>query len=1281
MSDLRMPSIDSEAVSAPVQPFDLIASPLGGLRVVEASAGTGKTWTLCGLVLRLLIERELDIAEILVVTFTKAATAELRDRIRARLVDALAHLRQDLAVRDAFLDRLLAAMRERSGLADEALAVRLDQAVQRFDEASIFTIHGFCQRALDELPFTAGAPLALELMPDDRPLRLQVAQDHWRRRVAGADLHPALAEDLLEHGLSPDRLADALGLRIAKPLATLRWPDGLDARPDLDLGPLEAAFAAARRLWRADRDGILAALRGPPKRLKGNQYTPDVIERAAGQWTDWFDLDDPRAAMPAKPVLDRFTPERLARGTLSGKETPMHPFFDAAAAVLQARAEVDDRLMRQRLRLVRDLLDDGPAALAALKAERRIVSYSDLLGNLHQRLTDGRHPGLAQAVQARWPAALIDEFQDTDPLQWQIFETIYPPAQARDGDPRAMAPPVFLVGDPKQAIYRFRNADLHTYLRARAEALAVSTLAANQRSVPPLLVALNALFGRHAAPFAAPGIGYVPVSAGLKPRPPLHDATEPRAPLGLWALPGLLDADAAEDRLLLQADAQALAIETCAAEVARLVAAGQRGEIRIGERPLAAGDIAVLVRTHAHAAAVRAALSALDVGSVALSQASVFSSPDAEELSRVLAAVLEPSRDGRVRAALSTEALGWTADRIAALDGDEAALLDQIERLQQMRDSWQRRGIGLMLREWMAREGVTARLLARPDGERRLTNWRHLIELLHGAAREHTAPEALQRWLIGQIRDPQPGDEATQLRLESDQHLVQVVTIHRCKGLEFPMVFCPMLWESVGHKRVRGEPTQWQDGDRAVIDWRERLSTEETAQRDACIETEHLAESLRLVYVAMTRAVYRCTVVVGTVRRKTGAYFSTKLSRRSPMNWLVAGGGSEPADWCMKPPNWETLQGRWQAFAALAGQDGDSGGLKGTLDLIALPELEARRVVRAAVDRHAICALPPPVLIPPRWTIGSYSGLAHGARAEIAAIDHDAWASVAAQAMSVPAMSAQGPWPASRPQPAPVADDSALPALLAFPRGPVAGECLHAVFEAIDFADASTWTDAIDRALTRFAIAADQAPTLHQMLHDTLCVPLLGAPALRLAGIGRAARLVELEFSLPVGRLTAASLTTVLRRHGLAVPALGFAPLEGYLRGFIDAVVEHDGRFHVIDWKSNHLGHRPDDYTGPRLEAAMQQHAYHLQALVYSVALRRLLRHRGLDRTDGADRDASLGEVLYLFVRGIRPGWVSVDGRPAGVHAWRPTSELLDAFEALIDPAPATGAVASGASS
>lgn len=1315
--------------------LDVFSCPLDGIRLVEASAGTGKTWNICGLYLRLLLERELPVESLLVVTFTKAATAELSGRIRERIVETLQVLEGGAPGPDPFVPQLLAHLAA-AGHTEEQIATRLRLALQTFDEAAIFTIHGFCQRALADTPFAAGLPYELELVEDDRALRLEATQDFWRRELAGGGLPALLAAHLLQSGDSPEAWAEMLKRHMARPCARPQWdaqtdedevaadasasaaPEaaingaegagatGVGARLAADEARLQAAYAAARAAA-STLDAAVTAVEAALDGLNGTSYKPDLVARAARQWADWLasgdalhplpaDKDDKRALLTADTLASKTT----AAGRKSAIAPPRHAFFELAGELLAARTTVDAQCANARLRLLRRFVEHTTVELRRRKREHRQIAFDDILWNAHRALHDGDQAWLAAALHARYPVALIDEFQDTDPLQFGIFDHIYR-AEGRHGA-------LFLVGDPKQAIYSFRSADLFTYLAAREHTDTRYTLRHNQRSAPALIEACNRLFGANPAVFMMSGLDYVRVGAGSRPRTPLHDDTTSAAvpPLQLWRIPpdeanagdagadavagaaGSPEAAADEEgggTRLPRAQAIHRAAHASAAEIARLLAAGAEGRIRIGDDALAPADIAVLVRSHSQGARMRRALAAFGVGSVELSQASVYHTDDAEELERVLLAIAEPLRERRVKAALATTAMGRDASALARLSDDEAALLATLDAFARWRELWLTRGFGVMLRQWMTDEGVAARLLARPDGERRLTNLMHLAELLQQDA-DSAAPEVLLRTLASR-RAESSGGEATQLRLESDRNLVQIVTIHRAKGLEYGIVFCPFLFDGYARAGSEGPMRAWHDDDgQLVLDYRAGADAATVKAVKARIKREQQAEDLRLIYVALTRAVQRCYLVVGSYASHSFDKINHTEAGRSLLNWMVAGAGMDAESWAAHKPTPAGTDAHWRALVAASALDSQP--------VMALADLpDGHGVALAAPDtasQRPRAQRPPQV--PSGWRIGSFTALLSGAIHERAAQDHDARALAAGDIPMLVGEGAAGADAAAAFVGKPVVADD----ILRFPRGPSAGDCMHALFESADFTDPASWDAAIEHALAahpqrladeprRTAAGTATRPgdeasplrlrrMLRRLLEDVLATPLRPVAAgrsvqttpstpvaLRLDSVPPARRLVELGFHLPAPRLTAAQLNAWLAARGYGVPRLGFADLDGYLKGFIDLVFEHDGRFWVLDWKSNHLGDHPEDYAPARLEAAMQAHGYHLQHLLYTVAL-----HRHLGRSlPGYDYDQHFGGVLYLFVRGVRPGWI-LGGQPTGVFHHRCPATTLHALDGLL---------------
>ncbi|WP_045224296.1 exodeoxyribonuclease V subunit beta [Methyloterricola oryzae] len=1214
-------------MSTPAE-LDVFHCPLDGIQLIEASAGTGKTWNICGLYLRLLLEQKRSVREILVVTFTNAATAELRERIRARLLDLSLALEAGVGA-DPFIEGFTAAVFASGRVNPDEAADRLRLALLSFDEASIFTIHGFCQRALADTPFAAGLPFRFELMPDDNDLKRELASDFWRTQVVHGSLSREFTAYLLDQGSGPDWLVKHLKQRLQKPLARLVWPDFSamgDLQPPLDR--MNALFLAAQALWQRESEAILELLQAALPQLNGQTYKPASISASASNWQGYFDGQNPLGALGEKQLL--LSAERLAEKTKKNCVTPQHPFFDLAAELLALHGQISTGLQLRRLQLLHDWLAFAPAELAARKQTRRVVSFDDLLGKLFQALDGGDYPWLTGALRQRFPCALIDEFQDTDPLQFGIFRHIY-----ASGEKSAS---LFLVGDPKQAIYSFRSADLHTYLAARGEAARLHTLSANQRSCAGLIDACNGLFQANRQAFVLAGLYYHAVRLGEKPRAAFTDASAARGALELWALPEVDGVGPVKPLLQEQVPA------ACAAEVARLINAAEAGLIRIGERPLRASDIALLVRSHAQGARLRLALAERGVASVELSQQSIFATEQAEELERILQAVIDPTRIGPIKAALATEIMGEDGNRLFALNMDEARLAAWLERFQDYRRTWQEQGFALFWQTLLRDCGTAQRLLGGPGGERKLTNLVHLGELLVAATHPRTGPEALLRWLAERRRDGS-NEEVAQLRLESDENLVQILTIHKSKGLEFPIVFCPYLWDGGRRPSGKEECLAYHLEGKSVLDF--SVADEARCLAQQGLDLEDAAEQVRLIYVALTRAIHRCYLIAGNYLTVQGSGTSSKESSRGLLNWLAAGDGIDFRAWRQGGGEPTAITAAWERLAAA------TPGVR----LSVLPGQSAEQFQSAQLPAEAFRAREIARLPREGWRLGSFSGLVRSGASEHPVADRDGSAVEEERLSPEPTARLEG-------------ND-----ILRFPRGEQAGHCLHRALELADFTEPRSWPGAIQQALAEYPQGesgmsrAELVAMMENLFSDLLGTPL--RDGIRLDGIGRSQRLTELEFCLPLGHLAPKPLAHWLQHHGYGYGALGFSAFSGYLKGFIDLVFQHGGRYFIVDWKSNHLGDGLEDYGPAGVQLAMDQHGYHLQYLCYTLALHRYLRFRLPDY----DYDAHVGGCLYLFLRGVRPGWHNPDGTPSGVYFHRPERAVLDSLEQLFSQ-PAAGPTA-----
>ncbi len=1151
------------AAAGRMRTLDVAAMPLTGLQLIEASAGTGKTHAITALYLRALLEARLTVRDVLVVTFTRAATEELRGRIRERLAAAL-RLLDDPARIDEVKDDALAAIVGRAAAEGETSARRLRDAVAALDEAAIHTIHGFCQRALRDHAFDSGQLFAAELTESEQALVAGAVTDWWRRTFY-AD------PDLASFAASRRRLAT--------PDAVLEWLDEPLRRhvaevriPPVDRARLGAIARELREQWRAERDGILAAIAACPDLSRSQKVLAAQLEavQALDAWVESGDIAPPGdASALSQQSLDECVTDARKKKGIRG---PQSTFAAALGEHLPALDALELNLLRDALAACRRDVD-------CVKRRANLMAFDDLVGRLHDALQGPGGLRLAARVAQQYRLALVDEFQDTDPLQFAIFERIY-----RDRE----AAGLLMIGDPKQAIYSFRGADIHAYLQAKrgTPAVARHTMDVNWRSTTALVDGVNALFGRLDDPFLfAPDIGFAPVGAGGRAdaEPLLVDGKRP-VPLRFWV--------PEEGGALGSGDYRAASARAVAAQCAVLLEGARRGTVTLGPRELRPRDIAVLVRSNPQADQIQRALREAGIGSAVSSRASVFASDEARDLVVVLDAVLDPRDERAARRALACPLWGTTAAELDALLRDDAAWELRLARLLDYRVAWLEGSFMPMFRRWLHREGIAARLLARPSGQRALTNLLHLAELLQRAARERATPEALRAWLADAIAGKADVGEAKELRLESDENLVQVLTQHKAKGLQYAVVFLPFAALAGGGNRdpmpLRHDPAA---GDRLVLDYID----EDGALGEA--EHDRLAEDLRLLYVSLTRATHLCVVSWGAVRPGSGYVYPAIA------HLLHARSGQSPNDAdaayrAVRDQGHAAIRAHLESIAATA-----PGAIA-----VESPPMAGGRLAPAAAGGATFRARAVTRHVADDWTVTSYSELARY--------------SAEGEALPVP--------PTERVAP-PAADTIA-----AMPRGRRAGLFFHGLLESLDFTvrDPVGLRAAAQAQLRRSGFDERWADVAARAVDDVLDTPL--ADGLRLRDLDTPRRRNEVGFCYPIHGLTGAGLARAvpsLAVDEIATPRFTFAPRSGLMKGFVDLVFEHAGRYYLADWKTNWLGPAPDDYGPERIAEEMRRHHYDLQYFVYAVALHRYLRQRLPDYA----YTRHFGGVYYFFVRGMTP--------------------------------------------
>jgi exodeoxyribonuclease V, beta subunit len=1170
--------------------LDPLRLPLFGERLIEASAGTGKTFTIAALYLRLLLglggesafPRPVNVEELLVVTFTEAATEELRGRIRSNIHELrIACLRYDPENPEQPVDPLYARLMAEIPDKQQAAEVLL-LAERQMDDAAVFTIHGFCQRMLSLNAFESGMLFEQQLIEDESPLRYQACADFWRRHCY--PLKREIAQVIFDTWKGPQDLLKSIDRYLQGEAPTIKTPpeggETLESRHE----KIMAQINSIKSQWLASVDELNDLLEnsGIDRRKfnRGNQ----------GKWIDkisaWASEESRNYQLP--DALEKFSQAFLADRTKEGGQVPTHPLFSAIEQLLLAPLNLNDLVITQAMVEIRE-------AVAAEKRRRGELGFDDMLSRLDEALRSESGDALAAAICQRFPVAMIDEFQDTDPQQYRIFRRIW-----RQRPDTAL----LLIGDPKQAIYAFRGADIFTYMRARSDVAAHYTLDTNWRSAPGVVESVNKLFSSVDNPFMFRDIPFLAVKSAAKNKSLRFEVNGDAQPaMNFWLMPG---------QGVGASEYQAFMARQCAAQIRDWLTGGQQGNAllwRDGKaRAVQASDITVLVRNRQEASLVRDALNALAIPSVYLSNRdSVFETPEAQELLWVLQAVLSPERENSLRSALATSMFGLNALDIERLNQDELAWDALVEEFSAYRQTWQLRGVMPMLRSVMSARSIAENLLATHGGERRLTDLLHLSELLQEAATQLESEHALVRWLNQQLTEPNTNASSQQMRLESDKHLVQIVTIHKSKGLEYPLVWLPFI------ARFRKQDQAFyhdRESFSAVLDLHQGEESLELA------EAERLAEDLRLLYVALTRAVWHCSLGIAPLTsRRSDKAVETDFHHSAPGRLLQKAEAKDAAG----------LEASLRALcdehiALTLTSDPDSSHWQALQ--AEMPELTARQVTRRMVDD---------------WRVTSYSGLQQRGH------------SMAQDLLPRLDIDAAGTGEMTE-------EDELTPHH--FPRGASPGTFLHSLFEDIDFTQPIE-PDWMREKLQLNGFEEHWEPVLTRWISQVLATPLT-ADGVTLNQLGARQKQVEMEFYLPIEKtLVPQALDAVVRQYdplSAGCPPLDFRQVRGMLKGFIDLVFRHDGRYYLLDYKSNWLGENRDAYTQQAMAQAMQSHRYDLQYQLYSLALHRYLRHRLADY----DYERHFGGVIYLFLRGV-------DGEPGqqGIFSTRPQQALIAAMDEL----------------
>lgn len=1163
--------------------FNVIESPLSETNLIEASAGTGKTYAISVIFLRLIIENNFRIEDILVVTFTIPATMELRMRIRDRLRDAVSVI-EGREIEDKTIPLLMEKYK-----GDNAMKQRVLTALKTFDQASVYTIHSFCQQMLVDNAFESGSLFSSEIVNDDALIEQGVAD---LCRLTLYNTSPVLVSYFMDN-CSPAELLELYKKRPLSPDLRIEPEDS-----EAEIESLEASYTLLGELysqlsavWMKESVKV-AAIFHESDVLKRNIYKEDSMDALIEDMDDYLSSDDPFS------IFDKFqnyTAEKIKSSLKKGAEYPESEVFEICQNIYNSIQEYHEYgssfLISVKKRLF-DVIDDLILYRKSISSSR---SFDDLIKDAHRGLGGKSGELLGSKIRARYKAALIDEFQDTDNLQFDIFNNLFNNGKTI----------LFLIGDPKQAIYRFRGADIFSYMKASQLMKNRYTLAHNWRSRAELIECINAIFGRCSNPFIFEKIQFYPVKPGEETQGAvLLEKGNPLPPLDIW-LAGE-DSESGDNAL----------IEKLSAEISLLINRDAGNPYTLGERTINPGDIAVLVRTRRQGMEVRDAFARFNIPSVSRGMDNVFNTDEAGALFFIVSAIADPSNYHLVKAAASTIAMGGNAEVLFGFrqDSSDAAekLDDLTSRFYNYRETWMSGGFLNMIADFLEGESVPARLFALNGGERMITNINHIAEILHEAEHENDfTPKELAAWFANTIASPPDNDEYA-MRLERDDDAVNIITMHACKGLEFPIVYCPFLAHSGdnrGNYVIYHDPA---DGDRPVMYLNKNVPDEVKEIKAA----EDLAENVRLLYVALTRAKSSCRVMLAPNRN---------FSKSAAYHIFVSSAGYDSVKYS-----------REILVAAILGLAESSGGRIGFSEGTVLNG-KSYTAEKHAADNISVREFTGEVR--ESWKTHSYSAIASRFASHAVSEDKDFQSEYHTRQLK-----GEG--------------------IFGFASGARAGLCIHEIFEKTDFTlkDKDSVAEICGNILEKYRYDVSAKSHLAGMFFNVVNSVLDKNTGLKLSVIGESSRLTELEFNFPMEYFDAVKFRNIFRGgdqysekiyHQLSSD---HSEPGGMMKGFIDLIFEYNGRYYIADWKSNHLGNSCSDYSQDRITLEMEKHNYFLQYYIYTAALNRYLQQR---LGSSYSYEIHFGGVYYFFVRGMNPDTPG----STGIFRDRPDKSIIEKLD------------------
>ena len=1205
------------------KPFSFAGIPLIGTAVVEASAGTGKTYSIACIYLRLVIERGLTPRQILVVTYTRAATAELKIRIRSALLDAKRMLDGE---KGKTADPFIVSLANPDSADAELRRARILEAIVSFDEAAICTIHSFCQKSIRDNAFEYSVAFDSSFTADINEIIENGSRDFFRSRIYKADRYEAIA--LNACGLGDTAVFSMLFSKIrSKGDLTFVQKPGLWKKVHSYVKSAEKDFAKAQDAWNEHRDSFFAVLEANRDKLNGTRYGKSNkfekwmrdIDTFFGRFT-CATPDESTAAYLEK--ISARTIEENCKAEIVMQLTE-HPLARAVQKFYEEYTGSIEKIIHCADSLMVEFIDYAKERIRTQMDSQGLMSFDDLVRIVHRGVTGSSGERIIQTLRAAYPAVLVDEFQDTDSVQAEIFETVFADRENL----------LLYIGDPKQAIFSFRGADVYAYISIRdRKGRTLYTMQENFRSHGVILDTVEKLFSSD-DPFCTGGRISLPHIHAARNPSVLFNGTEV-SPVALKTLSCRVKSGKAEKNDLISvARAREKIAQSITNECVKILTLAKNGKAEYRDasgriRVIRPSDIAILVLKNHDARFIQSRLSEGGIPSVIASGQSVYDTVLHQEFLSVLRAIVS-EKESFVRAALATNICGYSANDINGFS--DSAWEDLLSVFRSAREQWSRGGFARMFTSFCDTVRAEENLIHASGGLRSIADFRHLSELYQESAIQHGyGADELIEWGERMCGKPVDSESSAQQRIETDDNAVRIITIHKSKGLEFPIVFDCSGWEGLPSGRGNSYSHSYNfyhDADgKSICDF---TSSRETGEGYAKGLLEESSERLRLFYVSCTRAGARLYLFA----------CETKQCHESPLAYLLF---------------YDKAVEKIKDLPLAEKKAASVGHIKSMTDSfspgffaaairervknlsVEISEIdESIETFESVEDRTQVLESEPVTrMVMDTWKVSSFSHIVSSRD------DRDIREGEGA------AHSSAG------------TDEEPD-----FPKGSRPGSALHSVFEEIDFQNPESDENAklIESILSRFDIKGEPYTVwtrtmISRVLHAKL--PLCTAS---LSSLPSKALIREMEFYLPANWIECRPFTRLLRaelgdsfNNGVNnnLYSLEFPAFEGYLKGYIDLVFQSGDRYYIVDWKSNFLGNSVSAYGVKDIAEAMDEHLYTAQALIYAVALHRYLRTRCIDYS----YEKNFGGVIYLFLRGV-------DGESGtGIWPFRPAEKSLDAL-------------------